>query len=102
METKPRWQDAVGLLLGLWLFSSPLRGNRPELNLFAWDDYAFGILIAVLSVVALSRPWAREAKINILIGLWLIAAPFVLGFVSHHEAMLSDIGTGVAIVADVL
>ncbi len=102
MEMKPRWQDAVGLLIGLWLFSSPFRSHASDIGLFAWDDYAFGLLIAVLSGVALSRPWAREAKINMLVGLWLIVAPFVLGFVSHHEAMLSDIGAGTAIVADVL
>lgn len=101
-ERKARWQDAVGVLLGLWVFSSPLRGHMPELGLFAWNDYAFGILIVALSALALSRPWARETKINLLVGLWLIAAPFVLGFVSQRQAALTDVGAGVAIVLDVL
>lgn len=102
METKHRWQDVAGLLLGLWVFTSPFRGHRPELDLFALDDYAFGILIVALSAVALSRPWAREAKINMLIGLWLIVAPFVLGFAAYRGAMLTDIGAGAAIIADLL
>ena len=60
----------------------------------------------------LARPAANEGGramlkqraflIEILTAAGLIVAPFVLGFVSHHEAMLSDIGTGAAIVADVL
>jgi hypothetical protein len=92
----------AGLLIGLWLFSSPFRRSLSGFGLFAWDDYAFGVLIVALSALALSRPWAREVKINLLVGLWLIVAPFVLGFASHRQASLSDIGAGVAIVADLL
>jgi hypothetical protein len=36
------------------------------------------------------------------IGLWLIAAPFVLGFSAHHAATWSHLAIGLLIVADVL
>ena len=102
MEMKRRWQDAAGLLLGAGLFAVPLMGLGPEAGLYAWNDYLFGVLIFVLSAMALSRPWLREEKVNILIGLWLIAAPFVLTFDANPAAMWTSIGAGLAIAIDAL
>ena len=102
MENKRRWQDGVGLLFGGWLFSAPLLGFDPVIGLPAWDDYLFGVMILVLSGLALARPWLREERIGMIIGLWLIAAPFVLGFSSHNTATLSHLAIGLLIVADVL
>lgn len=102
MEHEPRWQDGVGLLSGAWLFSSPFFGFGPVIGLSAWDSYLFGIMILMLSGLALARPWLRQEKCCMLTGIWLIAAPFVLGFSEHHAATWSHIAIGLLFVADVL
>ena len=102
MEYKRRWQDGVGLLFGGWLFSAPLFGFGPIVGLSAWNGYLFGAVILMLSGLSLVRPWLREERIGMIIGLWLIAAPFVLGFSSHNTATLSHLAIGLLIVADVL
>jgi hypothetical protein len=86
MGNKRRWQDGFG----------------PVVGLSAWDSYLFGVMVLVLSGLALTRPWLHEERIGMIIGLWLIADPFVLGFSSHHAATLSHIAIGLLFVADVL
>lgn len=102
MISKQRWQDVVGLMLGIWLFCVPFLGLGPVTGLSAWDSYLFGALILVLSGLALARPWLREEKCCMLTGIWLIAAPFVLGFSSHNGVTLSHIAIGLLLMADAL
>lgn len=103
METKQRWQDWVNLIFGFWLFITPfLVGMAGLSNMLAWNGYIFGVIIAVLSIWALVQPRAWEEWINLLIGIWLIVSPFVLGFSMHTAAMWNFIVVGIIVGADAL
>ena len=52
------------------------------------------LAVSLLAVVAF-REW--EEWINLAIGLWLLAAPFALGFPHHAPAMHVAIGIGAAV-----
>ncbi len=91
--------DVVNLLLGTILFFSPwLFGLSAGA---AWQTASIiGLFIAVLSIAALAAFAAWEEWLNLIAGLWLIAAPWLLGF-QDSKAMAVDvvIGTIVTVLA---
>ncbi len=95
-----RWRrksalDFYTAAFGLFLFVSPW--------LFAYADkdarldlWASGAAIAAISIAAIVAFSNWEEWLNLLLGLWLIASPWVLGFV-HTRAMHVSIGLGVMV-----
>jgi SPW repeat len=88
MSKQTRWQDWVTLILGVWLFFSPFLVSGGSLSdAAAWNAYLLGGAITVFATYALadSKPW--EEWINFALGLWLVAAPFALGFYHAESAI---------------
>ena len=90
------WEDWATLILGLWLWVSPV--------LIGFDDpaaaahfYLIGFLVIVCELFAfyLFRTW--EEWINIILGLWLIFAAVYL--FSARSAKTGALITGVLLVA---
>jgi SPW repeat len=92
-----RWRrpfvlDFYTAAFGLFLFVSPW--------LFAYanekarlDLWASGAAIAAISIAAIIAFSNWEEWLNFLLGVWLIASPWVLGF-AHTRAMHVSIGLG--------
>lgn len=99
---KQRWQDWLNLILGLWLLTAPFFGVGATTGAAAWDGYIFGAIVALLSGWALRQPQAWEEWLNLVIGLWLIAAPFVLGFTTETAALWNHVVVGLVVGADAL
>ncbi len=87
--------DAYQLLLAIFLFASPW--------LFAFahgtaraDDWISAVLVASISFAAIVffREW--EEWINFILGVWISASPWILGF-QHTAAMRVNLGIGVLI-----
>lgn len=98
-----RWQDWVNLILGIWLFLAPVFMLAPTgTGVVAWNGYIFGAAVVVFSIWALAQPQRWEEWINLLIGVWLIIAPFVLGFTGHTGAMWNHIVVGIIVGGDAL
>jgi hypothetical protein len=102
MESKQRWQDWVNLALGIWLFVAPFVGLSMLDTTAAWNSYIFGAIIAVLAATALRQPQRWEEWTNLVIGLWLIVAPFVLGFGTQTAAMWNHVVVGIIVGGDAL
>lgn len=77
-----RWQDWVMLVLGVWLFVSPfwMMAYASSAGAIAWNSYIMGALVVIFSIAALVNHKLWEEGVNVAIGIWLIAAPFVLGY----------------------
>lgn len=82
MERNARWQDWATLALGVWLFFAPFfMGYKSFADAAAWNSYFVGALVAIFAVSAMLRPGSRgEEWVNLLLGLWALAAPFAFGF----------------------
>ena len=81
-----RWQDWVMLVFGVWLIVSPMFLGYGSLSgIAALNSYILGIAVAVFAIWALANPQKWEEWVNVVLALWLILAPFVLGFY-HTEA----------------
>jgi hypothetical protein len=74
------------LLVSPWLFAYANENARLDL-------WASGAAIAAISIAALVAFSNWEEWLNLLLGLWLIASPWLLGFV-YTRAMHVSIGLG--------
>ena len=96
------WQDWVNLMLGVWLFIAPYVGVGARNDIAAWNSYAAGAAVVILAIAALSRWRVWEEWVNLVIGLWLVLAPFVLGFTHQPAPMWNQIIVGLLIGAGAL
>lgn len=101
-RTSGRLQDWFNLILGVWLVIAPFVGVGMTSDAAAWNSYVAGVAVAILAGAAIARPQAWEEWVNLLIGLWLVLAPFVLGFTDQPGPMWNQIVIGLLIGADAL
>ena len=89
--------DVVNLFLGTILFFSPwlfsLSAGAPR-----QIASIIGLLIAVLSIAALAAFAVWEEWVNLIAGLCLIVAPWLLGF-QHSNAVTVDVVIGTVVAA---
>jgi len=105
MESKQRWQDWVILVLGVWLFFAPFFMAYGSLSgAAAWDSYAAGAIATLFAASALWSPASKvEEWVNLVLGLWLVIAPFLIGFyASEATATWNHIILGVLIGGDAI
>jgi hypothetical protein len=97
IERRKLWVlDLYILFLAALLFLSPwLLALRYELA--REESWAAGLALAIASVAALIafRDW--KEWLILLLGVWLVAAPWLLGF-PHAAAMKVHIGVGLVVV----
>lgn len=97
MKTK-RWQDWLNLLLGAWLFASPWALKYADDGSFAARNaWLLGAAIISVAALAIYLPRAWEEVVNFILGAWGIAAPWVLGFAAHQEAMTNTVVVGAVV-----
>jgi hypothetical protein len=93
-----RWQDWVNLVLGLWLFVSPMAMGYVQVSaVAAWNAGLLGAAIVILAIVAMNRPRAWEEAINVVLGLWLMVSPWALGFEQWAAARSTAMWVGLLV-----
>lgn len=92
-----RWQDRTIVFLGLWLVLSPLFGIGGISDVAAINSYLTGAAVAIFAYAALARPRLWEEYIAMILGLWLIVAPFALGFTNLVGPMWNQIIVGLLV-----
>jgi hypothetical protein len=89
------------MLAGLWLLMAPFvlgHGDRPAAM---WNEIVVGALVLVLGGVRVANParFAGLSWVNVIAGLWLVAAPFVCGYSDVAPARWNDMIVGIVIAA---
>jgi SPW repeat len=87
--------DLYNLLLAMFLFISPWLFARAS-EAATVDLLVSGAAIAILSLGAMVAFAIWEEWANLLLGIWLIVSPWLLGF-AHTSAMHCSIGVGVTV-----
>ncbi len=77
-----RWQDWVGLVLGVWLFLSPWLLAYAATGAAAWSAWAIGVATIIFFAIGLAQPRPWEEWVNIVLAALLILAPFFFGFMN--------------------
>ena len=97
--TNARLCDAANLILGAFLLISPwVFGFGAEGA--SENAYIAGVAIAVLAIAALAAFAVWEEWLNLIVGLWTLVSPWVLGFQGTRAMTVHVIvGAAVAILA---
>jgi len=98
--TAVRTSGGLDILAGIWLIIAPFLLNYSARGGSVANDVIVGIVVLVLAGVQISGENYRTSWpswINVLLGLWLIAAPFLLGYPSGSAAMWNDIILGIVV-----
>jgi uncharacterized membrane protein YoaK (UPF0700 family) len=92
------WQDWANLILAIWLFVSPwvlgfaglyATGNGTavgtttvamDASRAAWDAWVLGVIVFLVALSALGRMELWQERVNMVLGIWIFIAPWVLGF----------------------
>ena len=74
--------DVINLLLGMLLFFAPWMFGFVS-TLASENAWLSGALISLLATTAIIAFDAREQRLNLLVGLWVVVSPWLLGF--HAE-----------------
>lgn len=93
------WQDLVNALLGVWVILSPWALGFQDTTAAMTNAVVIGLALIAAALGAIFVPRAWEEWTEGALGLWLIASPWVLGFSTLRDAMLSAVVTGVVVVA---
>jgi SPW repeat len=94
-----RVPDGINVVLGALLFISPWVFSYAGQGLAAWSAWIGGIVVAILAIAALVRFAEWEEWINVVLGVWLVIAPWVLGFSAVAAATWSHVILGIVIAA---
>jgi hypothetical protein len=76
-----RSANLLHLILGLCVLMSPFLLGFADLRAMKWNNVAAGIAVLVLALGE-NGPHRAGSVFNALLGGWLIASPFVLGYTS--------------------
>lgn len=95
-------QTASGLdiVAGAWLILAPFILGYSMVNAALWNDILIGVAVIILSALRTGRSGYRAtwpSWINVVLGVWLILAPFILGYASIGSALWNDIILGIIV-----
>lgn len=106
-----RWRDWAMLVLAVWLFLSPwilgfavgapVEGAAATagFTIAAWNAWVLGVVIAVLALWAAFQFAEWHDWVNGVLGVWLVASPWILGFAALTTAVWNFVVVGLLIVA---
>jgi hypothetical protein len=89
--------DIGNLILGVFLFFTPWIFRYPT-GVESQSAMISGIVIAVIAIAALAAFAMWEEWLNLIVGLWVIASPWVLKF-QGTGAMRADVAIGFIVAA---
>lgn len=99
-RTTVRTVSGIDMVGGLWLIIAPFVLGYATVSGALWNDVIFGIAIVVLAAsreVGEGYKHAWPSWVNALIGLWLIIAPFAIGYSFIQQALWNDVIIGIAV-----
>ena len=90
-------QDAASSMIGVGLLVSPWIGGYADDAVALANALLAGSLVALVALGAalFARPW--QSWTLAVLGVWLIASPWTLGFETHEMAMAAAVGTGIPV-----
>lgn len=89
------WTLVASCLLGVLLMMTPLVvGARPPLY---FSDHILGCLVILVAVTAMAEPARAVRFINVALGAWIAASPFILAG-GGTASVVANVGAGVVLI----
>jgi hypothetical protein len=97
--TVKHWQDPVNAIVGVWLIVAPwVLGFQAERSVMA-NSVVVGLGLLAFALAAIFLPRAWEAWSELVLGLWLVASPWVLRFDAVATAKNAMLASGIVVAA---
>jgi len=91
------WASGINVLAGIWLIISPwVLGFGPH-PAAIWNTVILGIVVLLFALSAMSSIYSGPSWWNVLFGIWLIIAPWVLGFAYLSTATTNSVVLGIIV-----
>lgn len=94
-----RWQDWASFSLGLWLALSPWIVGYTEHESATGNAVFLGLALALGCHFEVAFDECTPEWLNLTAGLWLVVAPFVLGFSEARVPTAASIAVGSLVAA---
>ena len=91
------WPLLVSALLGAWLMAAPSVFGLPLQAPASSSDQLVGALVVTIAVIAMGEVIRPVRFVNVLLGAWLLAAPWLLSGATP-ALTISDLAVGVALI----
>lgn len=101
-RTYMRTAGSLDILVGIWLIISPFLLNYSSNSTALWNDIIAGVAVIIFAATQTAqsnRSISWPSWVNLLIGIWLVLAPFALGYSASTVTMWNEILTGIVIIA---
>jgi SPW repeat len=92
------WQDWFGIALGVLIALSPWLAGQTDNPVVLWITIAAGLWVVQFAGLELFDLEISEEAWLLVCGLWLIASPFVLGYVDSGTLVYWHLVLGAAVV----
>jgi len=89
--------NIVNAIAAAFLFASPWLFGFAGEQAASWNAWISGLLIAGLALAAVAALQEWEEWANLVLGLWVAAAPWLLGFAGIANALWTHVGVGLAV-----
>jgi hypothetical protein len=94
-----KWQDWMSFALGLWLAVSPWAAGYAAHESATANAVFVGLALALGAQFEAACDQLQAEWLNIAAGIWLMLAPFVLGFTELSVAAANSLAVGLCVAA---
>lgn len=88
----PAWLTAI---VGAWVLLSPFLLGFSGVTAGLWNNLLAGVLLAVFALWAHFGQRPQVYWADVVVGIWLVLSPFLLGFSGETTALWNNLITGV-------
>ena len=89
--------NIVNAIAAAFLFVSPWLFGFSGEQTVSWNAWISGLLIAGVALAAVVELQEWEEWVNLALGVWVAASPWLLGFAATVYAMWTHVGVGIAV-----
>jgi SPW repeat-containing protein len=89
-----KWEDWLGIGLGVWLLASPWTFGFSDQSAATMNALIMGSILVLEELLEVVVHEMAEEWIDLLAGLWLVVSPLVLGFASQTAASANTAAVG--------
>jgi hypothetical protein len=91
------WQDPLNALLGAWIALSPWVLGYQGLTAPTANAVVVGLALMAAALGAIFMPRAWEEMTEAILGLWMIASPWLLSFNLQADATRNAVVSGIVV-----
>src|SRR6185369_3281936 len=103
VTTPPRTRlfagSGINILLGIWLILAPFVLGYASLQVAMWNDIILGALVLAIAMIrTFGTALGTASWVNVVLGIWLVIAPFVLNYGDNPSPRWNDIILGMLVI----